>query len=92
MRHSLHRSEALYAAVLADPMCGSGTFLIEAALMAQGRAPGLSRRLWPFVAWPDFDPNVWRACVADAGEHKREPEVRFLGNDVHHGAVGLALR
>ena len=37
------------AAVLADPMCGSGTFLIEAALMATGTAPGSFRRWWPFT-------------------------------------------
>lgn len=36
-------------AVLADPMCGSGTFLIEAALMATGTAPGSFRRWWPFM-------------------------------------------
>ena len=36
-------------AVLADPMCGSGTFLIEAALMATRTAPGLSRKDWPFL-------------------------------------------
>ena len=34
--------------VLLDPMCGSGTFLIEAALMASNFAPGLFRRQWPF--------------------------------------------
>lgn len=34
--------------VLLDPMCGSGTFLIEAALMASQVAPGLMRRQWPF--------------------------------------------
>ena len=36
-------------AVLADPMCGSGTFLIEAALMATRTAPGLARTTWPFL-------------------------------------------
>lgn len=45
-------------AVLADPMCGSGTILIEAALMASRTAPGLFRTRWPFQAWPDFDAKV----------------------------------
>ncbi len=40
---------ATLPAVLADPMCGSGTFLIEAALMATDVAPGSFRRWWPFT-------------------------------------------
>lgn len=42
------RGGADVAQVLLDPMCGSGTLLIEAALMATNRAPGLLRRRWPF--------------------------------------------
>ena len=44
---------------LLDPLCGSGTLLIEAACAALGRAPGLDR---PFLLerWPDFDPELWR--------------------------------
>jgi putative N6-adenine-specific DNA methylase len=44
---------------LLDPLCGSGTLLIEAACAALGRAPGLDR---PFLLerWPDFDPALWR--------------------------------
>jgi 23S rRNA (guanine2445-N2)-methyltransferase / 23S rRNA (guanine2069-N7)-methyltransferase len=52
--------------VLVDPMCGSGTILLEAALMAMNVAPGLQRRVWPFEAWHDFHPEVWTkvsACV-----------------------------
>jgi 23S rRNA G2445 N2-methylase RlmL len=41
--------------VLLDPMCGSGTFLIEAALMACNRAPGLMRTHWPFQVCYTFD-------------------------------------
>jgi len=47
---------------LADPLCGSGTLLIEAAAMALGRAPGLER---PFslARWPDFDAALWQREV-----------------------------
>jgi len=41
---------------LIDPMCGSGTLLIEGALLATDRAPGLLRKDWSFVHWPDHDP------------------------------------
>jgi 23S rRNA (guanine2445-N2)-methyltransferase / 23S rRNA (guanine2069-N7)-methyltransferase len=44
--------------VLADPMCGSGTMLIEAALIATATAPGLLRQKWPFEAWHDHDKQV----------------------------------
>lgn len=43
-----------------DPMCGSGTLLLEAGLMARNLAPGLARdpATWPFTRWPDFQPQV----------------------------------
>ena len=43
---------------LADPLCGSGSLLIEAACMALGRAPGLDRS-FSLEHWPDFDANLW---------------------------------
>ena len=54
-------------ATIADPMCGSGTLLIEAALMARNVAPGLFRREWPFEQWPDFDPAAWEQAQVGAG-------------------------
>ena len=44
---------------LADPLCGSGTLLIEAACRALGRAPGLGRR-FGLERWPDFNPQLWQ--------------------------------
>lgn len=44
---------------LADPLCGSGTLLIEAACMALGRAPGLGRR-FALERWPDVDAALWQ--------------------------------
>ncbi|MCP9784245.1 class I SAM-dependent RNA methyltransferase [Cyanobium sp. WKJ7-Wakatipu] len=44
---------------LADPLCGSGTLLIEAACMALGRAPGLGRR-FALERWPKFDSQLWQ--------------------------------
>jgi putative N6-adenine-specific DNA methylase len=45
---------------LVDPMCGSGTIPIEAALKASRRAPGLMGRRFGFQRWPDYDPTLWR--------------------------------
>jgi putative N6-adenine-specific DNA methylase len=54
---------------LVDPLCGSGTLLIEAACQALGRAPGLAAggtRPFALERWPDFDPKLWRQEVAAA--------------------------
>lgn len=64
---------------LADPLCGSGTLLIEAAAMALGRAPGLlsgpgapRARSFALQRWPDFDPGLWRQEVTTAAALARE--------------------
>ena len=79
-------------AVLVDPMCGSGTFLIEAALIASRAAPGLSRGGWPFQRWPDFDAQAWGAAAAQAALERRPWSGSALGNDDHEGALSLAAR
>lgn len=56
---------------LADPMCGSGTILIEAALKAARLAPGLLRPGFGFQRWPGFDPGLWDRLVSEARETAR---------------------
>ena len=51
---------------LIDPMCGSGTLLLEAAMMALNHAPGLERMHWGFDGWRQHDVAQWEAIVADA--------------------------
>jgi putative N6-adenine-specific DNA methylase len=81
-------------AALLDPMCGSGTIAIEAALMAGDRAPGLNR-LFAFELWPDFDEALWSNLRA-AAEHRaqigtaRIPPIEAA--DRHPGALALARR
>lgn len=55
-------------APLMDPMCGSGTFLLEAAGMALDVAPGLSRRRWGFDGWRGHEHGAWRALLNEAKE------------------------
>jgi len=50
-----------------DPMCGSGTLPIEAAMMAYGVAPGLYRQ-FGFMKWPDFDRQLWDQLLRQAGQ------------------------
>ncbi len=53
-----------------DPMCGSGTLLIEAALMAADIAPGLGREHFGFVGWRGHDGLIWDKLQAEAQERK----------------------
>ena len=78
---------------LVDPLCGSGTFAIEAALLAMNKAPGLFRKEFPFARWPDFDAAVWKKCQDDAAA-KALPSLPhpICINDRHGGSVGLAQK
>lgn len=51
---------------LADPMCGVGTFLVEAAMMATDMAPNLRRERWGFSHWLGHVPSIWKRLHADA--------------------------
>jgi len=55
---------------LADPLCGSGTLLIEAACMALGRPPGLDHR-FALERWPDFNGGLWNQALEHASSHSR---------------------
>jgi len=70
---------------LLDPMCGSGTLLIEAAMAATDRAPGLHRGHWGFSGWAQHDDAIWAEVKADAQNRAREGlaayESRFYGSD-----------
>jgi len=74
---------------LVDPMCGSGTFVIEAAEIAAGLVPGRSRR-FAFEHLASFDPAAWRQMRAAAKALRREPVVRLHGSDRDAGAVAMS--
>ncbi|HDP88477.1 MAG TPA: bifunctional 23S rRNA (guanine(2069)-N(7))-methyltransferase RlmK/23S rRNA (guanine(2445)-N(2))-methyltransferase RlmL [Thioalkalivibrio sp.] len=62
---------------LIDPMCGSGTLPIEAALMAADIAPGLTRPHWGFTAWKQHDATAWADLVEEA-QRRREAGIEQL--------------
>lgn len=75
---------------LLDPMCGSGTFLLEAAQMALDDAPGLSRELgdFGFEHLKSFDAALWRTLQRAAAERRREATTLPLyGSDIDSDAV-----
>ncbi len=75
---------------LLDPMCGSGTFLLEAAQMALDDAPGLSREPgdFGFEHLKSYDAGLWRSLQREAAERRREATVLPLfGSDIDGDAV-----
>lgn len=73
-----------------DPMCGSGTFVIEAALLASGRAPGMGRD-FAFQSAPDFDSQLWEELLLDARDQvQTRLDFPILGADRHGGALEIA--
>lgn len=74
-----------------DPMCGSGTFVIEAAEMAAGLAPGRGRS-FAFEQLAGFDAGEWAAMRAAAARPAPQGPPRFHGSDRNAGAVAMARR
>ena len=72
-----------------DPMCGSGTLLIEAALIAKNMAPGLFRKEYAFEKWPDFDADLFDAIYNDESL-EREFNHKIYGYDIDMKAVNTA--
>lgn len=64
-----------------DPMCGSGTLLTEAALIARNIPAGYYRPAFGFEKWNDFDPALWRAIKEKGEEGIEENPVKIVGGD-----------
>ena len=76
--------------VLLDPLCGSGTIPIEAAMMAMHMAPGLHRS-FAFESWPQVPQELWNGIKAQAEQEiNRELPVRIYGSDIDYFALKLA--
>jgi len=69
------------AAEFLDPMCGSGTLVIEAAMMAAGIAPGARRHYYGFFGWLGHDRVAWEAVKRDAQARERRPHCLLRGLD-----------
>jgi 23S rRNA (guanine2445-N2)-methyltransferase / 23S rRNA (guanine2069-N7)-methyltransferase len=78
---------------LLDPMCGSGTFLTEGALIAADAAPALDREYFGFLGWRGHDTELWERLRAEARERRaaRTPRRCILGSDSDSEAVRMAI-
>jgi len=73
-----------------DPMCGSGTFLIEAAMMAVNQPPGL-KRTFGFQKLKSFDEKLWKKIEAEALQHMKPIQfLEIFGSDIDLRAVRVA--
>lgn len=76
---------------LIDPMCGSGTFVIEAAMIASNIAPGLDRQKFGFSRWVQHDDKLWQACLLEAENAISIPEdCQLMGSDLDQRAIEIA--
>ena len=74
---------------LIDPMCGSGTFLIEAALIGANIAPGVYRDHYAFQQWPDYDADLFEKVYNDDSA-EREFTHKIYGSDIEGKAIAIA--
>lgn len=79
---------------LFDPLCGSGTLLIEGARMAADIAPGLERDYYGFLGWLGFDAALWQGLLDEARARARigreSLTLRFFGSDADRRVIEAA--
>jgi 23S rRNA (guanine2445-N2)-methyltransferase / 23S rRNA (guanine2069-N7)-methyltransferase len=82
--------------IILDPMCGSGTLLIESALILADRAPGLERRHLGFQKWLHHDEDIWQQLLDEAITRENQALDRewpqLIGYDADSRMVGAALK
>lgn len=74
-----------------DPMCGSGTLLIEAVLIALNIAPGVFRDKYAFERWRDFDAELF-ALISSDDSREREFKFKAYGSDISPKAIAAATK
>ena len=75
---------------LIDPMCGTGTILMEAAMMACNMPPAYKRKHFGFMSWADYDKALWKRVYAEAESKITFPKVNIVGGDSDPNAVDMA--
>lgn len=75
---------------LVDFTCGSGTILVEAALLAHNRSPQKERQYFGFMGWSNYDRALWRKAKREARAVEREFEHTITGSDIDEDSIGIA--
>jgi putative N6-adenine-specific DNA methylase len=78
---------------LIDPMCGSGTILIEAAMIANSIPPGIFRKKYGFESWADFDESLFNEISKEEVDNKSNIEnIKIIGLDISSVVVNTAIK
>ena len=77
--------------VLKDPMCGSGTIVIEAAMIAKNQAPNKNRKQFGFMKWKDFEENKFQNIKKELIKNEKKIN-KIEGLDSHFGAISAARK
>jgi putative N6-adenine-specific DNA methylase len=75
---------------LVDPMCGSGTIPIEAALMGMNIPPGFKRDHFAFMNWSDFDKFAWKKCREGVFRQQKDVALKIYGYDISDRSLDVA--
>jgi len=74
---------------LYDPMCGSGTNLMEAAMIACKIPPGIKRNKYGFMGWADYDQKLWNGIVEEAKANIVKPRISIYGSDISQKSIDI---
>ena len=80
--HSQWPEQAAAGECFVDPMCGTGTLLIEAAMIASNKAPGIDRDYFGFLGWAGHDSALWQKLLNDAKAKQITPRSVIVGSDI----------
>ena len=75
---------------LLDPMCGTGTIALEAAMIAANIPPGLMRAHYGFMNWPDFDQDLWAEVKNEAESRISKTNTLIYASDKNQRSINLA--
>ncbi|MEA3505562.1 MAG: THUMP domain-containing protein [Bacteroidota bacterium] len=73
-----------------DPMCGSGTFAIEAAMISQNIAPGFYRESFGFQKWLDFNKDIWTEVLTESADAIKDSKCKIFASDISWQALKTA--
>ncbi len=75
-----------------DPMCGSGTLVVEAAMLAKNIAPNFKRNNFGFMNWKSFDKKLYVEVKEDLVSNQNKFEFRIIGSDISSRAIESAKK
>ena len=78
--------------IFKDPMCGSGTIIIEAGMIAKNQAPNIKREKFGFMNWKDFEINIFKNIKREIIEKEQKYSKKIEGCDYHFGSISASRK